>query len=183
MPQPQTGPGAPNTTGGPVGLNHIVLNVRDLERAHAFWTNVMGFHRVGALERDGAQPMRFYAGRGGNHHDLALMEIAAADGSPETTAGPRPGMNHLAVEYGDPDSWQAQLARLQAAGVPFQARINHGMSHSVYIQDPDGHGVEVMYTLPPEQWQGDINAALNHLDVLPREGAAALADPQTPRFG
>ena len=174
----------------PVGVNHLVLNVTDLDRSHHFWTQLMGFRQVGELKpRPNAKrpmEMRFYAGRGGNHHDLALMQIPNPEPAPAergSMAGTRPGLNHVAVEYGDRESWQAQLRCLQAAGVPFHSRINHGMSHSVYIQDPDGHGIEVLYTLPPEQWQGDVNGALNHLDVLPREGTEALADPETPVFG
>ena len=172
---------AEDATAGPVGVNHIVLNVRHIGRSHTFWTDVLGFRQVGALERTGG-PMRFYAGRGGNHHDIALMELAAPADSDAATAPSQPALNHVAIEYGDQESWLAQLRRLQAAGVAFQDRINHGTSHSVYVQDPDGHGVEVMYSLPPDQWQGDINAALNHLAVLPRDGDDALADPQTPHF-
>ena len=56
------------------------------------------------------------------------------------------------------------------------------MTHSVYINDPDGHGIEVLYELPREQWEGDINAALNYAEVLPTEGADALVDEPTPAF-
>ena len=178
----QAGAGSDEAAPGPVGLNHIVLNVRDLERAHAFWTDVLGFRHVAELDPSRDRQMRFYAGRGGNHHDLALMQLPEGSDA-EAAQTQRPGLNHLAVEYGDQASWLAQLRRLQAAGVEFGSRVNHGTSHSVYIEDPDGHGVELMYSLPAEQWQGDVGAALNHLDVLPREGEAALADPETPRFG
>ena len=174
----------------PVGVNHLVLNVTDLERSHRFWTEVMGFQQVGELDPkpDAKRPMemRFYAGRGGNHHDLALMQIpgaTAVEADRWSMTASQPGLNHVAVEYGDRESWLAQIRSLQAAGVSFRSRINHGMSHSVYIQDPDGHGIEVIYTLPPEQWQGGVNEALNYLEVLPREGEEALADPETPTFG
>ena len=189
MPREQTleaGPeaGAGSVPPGPVGLNHIVLNVRDLDRAHAFWTDVLGFRQVAESDPSRARRMRFYAGRGGNHHDVALMQLPDGAAEAEAEAASRgPGLNHLAVEYGDQASWLAQLRRLQAAGVEFGSRVNHGTSHSVYIEDPDGHGVELLYSLPAEQWQGDVDAALNHLEVLPRDGEAALADPETPRFG
>ena len=35
------------------------------------------------------------------------------------------------------------------------------MTHSLYIHDPNGYGVEVLYDLPREIWEGDIDAALN----------------------
>ena len=55
-------------------------------------------------------------------------------------------------------------------------RGNHGMTHSVYINDPDGNGIEVLYELPRKVWEGDIDAALNYFKPLPLEGPAALED-------
>ena len=40
----------------PVGVNHVVLNVRDIEASHHFWTEIVGLKQVGALapaRRDG----------------------------------------------------------------------------------------------------------------------------------
>jgi catechol 2,3-dioxygenase len=50
------------------------------------------------------------------------------------------------------------------------------MTHSLYIHDPNGYGVELLYDLPREVWEGDIDAALNWVKVLPTEGAEALDD-------
>ena len=86
------------------------------------------------------------------------------------------------MHYPDRESWLKQIEFLQEQGVKFNLRINHGMTHSVYINDPDGHGIEVLYELPREQWEGDINAALNYAEVLPTEGADALVDEPTPAF-
>ena len=58
----------------------------------------------------------------------------------------------------------------------FDLRVEHGMTHSVYISDPDGHGIEVLYELPEEIWSGDVNAALNWAKALPNEGPEALVD-------
>jgi len=60
--------------------------------------------------------------------------------------------------------------------VTFHRRINHGMTHSVYISDPDGHGIEVLYELPREVWEGDIDGAQNYAEQLPTEGPEALVD-------
>src|SRR5262245_983521 len=82
MPTPEM-PIAPKEAQPPVGINHLVLNVRDLERSHRFWTEIMGFRQVAELKPKPNRPpmkMRFYSGvRDGEvtHHDLALMEVPA----------------------------------------------------------------------------------------------------------
>jgi catechol 2,3-dioxygenase len=50
------------------------------------------------------------------------------------------------------------------------------MTHSVYISDPDGPGIEVLYELPRDVWEGDIDAAQSHSEATPTEGPAALQD-------
>ena len=59
------------------------------------------------------------------------------------------------------------------------------MTHSVYISDPNGYGVELLYELPRQLWERDIDAGLNYLELLPTEGADALVDDieHAPRFG
>ena len=42
-----------------------------------------------------------------------------------------------------------------------------GYGPSIYIADPDGHGIEVLYELPPDVWEGDVNGALNFFQPLP----------------
>jgi len=86
------------------------------------------------------------------------------------------GLNHVAIAWPDREAWLKQLAFLKAKGVPFHRRVNHGMTHSVYISDPDGHGIEVLYELPREVWETDIDAAQNYAEQLPTEGDEALVD-------
>ena len=86
------------------------------------------------------------------------------------------GLNHVAIAYPSREAWLKQVEHLQANGVPFHVRGEHGMSHSAYVSDPDGHGIEVLYDLPEAVWEGDLNAALNYFKPLPNEGAAALGD-------
>ena len=175
----------------PRGVNHVVLNVRDIEVSHRFWTEIVGFRCVAELKPQPGRvrpKMRFYSGVGDNgdlsHHDVALAEVprregaAAAEGPPETWSlmGPKIGLNHVAIAWPDRESWLKQLEFLQARGVTFHRRINHGMTHSVYISDPDGHGIEILYELPREVWGHDIDAAQNYAETLPTEGAAALED-------
>jgi catechol 2,3-dioxygenase len=58
------------------------------------------------------------------------------------------------------------------------------MTHSAYIHDPNGYGVEMVYDLPREVWEGDLDAALNYAAILPTEGPGALIDRvDVPVFG
>ena len=163
----------------PVGINHVVINVRDLEASHRFWTEMLGLRQVGEVPaglggvRRGR--MRFYSGiRDGrlNHHDVALVETPDL---PPQDAGAS-AIGHIALALPDREAWLAQLAFLQSRGVAFERRVEHGMTHSLYIRDPNGYSVELLYELPRAVWEGDIDAALNHYVALPTEGEAALAD-------
>ena len=165
----------------PSGINHLVLNVRNLEDSHRFWTEIVGFHQVGELKpvpgRTEAVKMRFYSGAG-HHHDLALVENPNLPPPPAEWAifGMPMAINHIAITYPGREEWLSQLRYLQAKDVKFERRVEHGMTHSLYIQDPNGYGVELLYDLPRETWEGDVDAALNYVEILPTQGADALAD-------
>jgi len=169
----------------PRGINHLVLNVRDIEESHRFWTEVAGFRQVGELksrpDRPNPAKMRFYSGdRDGetHHHDIALVENRDLPKPPENWSmfGMPCAVNHIAITMPDREAWLKHLAYLQAKGVKFSRRVEHGMTHSLYVNDPNGYGVEFVYDLPREVWEGDIDAALNWVKVLPTEGAEALED-------
>ena len=177
----------------PRGINHVVLNVRDIEVSHRFWTEIVGFRCVAELKPIPGRKrpkMRFYSGLDAEghvtHHDLALAEAPPEAASPDawTMQPKRIGLNHVAIAWPDRESWLRQLEFLQAKGVKFLRRVNHGMTHSVYIEDPDGHGIEVLYELPREVWEHDIDGAQNFSERLPTEGPEALVDTtDNPVFG
>jgi catechol 2,3-dioxygenase len=161
----------------PRGVNHLVLNVRNMEESHHFWSDLLGFQQVGKLKprTDGipSMNMQFYSGvvDDVNHHDIALVERQGLPEPPEewsmfdgTTA-----VNHIAITYPDRESWLEQVQFLKDQGVKMNLRVDHGMTHSVYINDPNGYGVEVLYELPAEVWEQDIDGALNYAKVLPPE--------------
>jgi catechol 2,3-dioxygenase len=178
----------------PVGVNHVVLNVRDIEAAHKFWTEVVGLKQVGALRPRtdmGATPqMRFYSGDHAGkltHHDVAIVENPNLPPPPEQWQlfGAPQAINHIAIAFPSREAWLKKLAALQDSGVKFNLRVNHGVTHSVYINDPNGYGVELLYELPREMWERDIDAGLNFLELLPTEGPQSLVDDleHAPRFG
>ena len=187
-------PAAPRAAVTPSGLNHLVLNVRDLEESHRFWTEILGFKQVGELHKTPERPnppkMRFYSGShdGRNsHHDIALVENTALPEPPAEWSmfGLPMAINHIAITLPGREAWLQQLAFLQSKGIKFERRVDHGMTHSLYIHDPNGYGVELLYDLPREIWEGDIDAALNWARALPNEGPEALVDEteNNPVFG
>lgn len=165
-------------TPGPVrpsGINHLVLNVRDMEESHHFWCDLLGFEQVGEFHADnpGLPPgtkMRFYSGTD-HHHDLALMEMPGLEEPPAewSMVESKSAVNHIAITYPDQQSWKQQVEFLVDSGVKVNSRVDHGMTHSIYINDPNGYGVEVLYDLPREIWEHDINGALNYAELLPKE--------------
>ena len=80
--------------------------------------------------------------------------------------GNRVGLNHLAISFPSCEAWLAKLAEIQENDVPVALRGNHGMTHSCYLQDPDGHGIELLYDLPREVWNGDVDAALSYFEFV-----------------
>lgn len=156
-------------------VNHLVLQVRDIEASHRFYTEVLGFEQCGTLNTPVAPDavMRFYRGHEDHHHDLALIQIPDPDSAPPVQSWDMftnwPGLAHVALAYGTRDEWMSQLKHMQEVGVVPAIRGNHGMTHSAYVVDPDGHGIEVLYELPSDVWEGDVDAALSHFEPLPVE--------------
>ncbi len=117
----------------PVGVNHVVLNVYDIEESHRFWTEIIGMKQVGALrprtDLAALPAMRFYsANHGGKmtHHDVALVENPNLPPRPKEWEmfGAPQAINHIAIAMPNRESWLKKLAELQAKDVKFHLRVN-----------------------------------------------------------
>jgi catechol 2,3-dioxygenase len=168
----------------PSGLNHLVLNVRDLEQAHRFWTEHLGFKQVGTLRWDAADgnsrpAMRFYSGELDgklHHHDIALVQESSL---PADRQAHGQALNHVAITYPTREAWQKQIDFLGAHGLKLYGRVARGVTHSVRLTDPDGNEIELVYELPRERWEADIDAALNRTDEQPVGNQTALGSGPT----
>jgi catechol 2,3-dioxygenase-like lactoylglutathione lyase family enzyme len=112
------------------GLDHIAIAVSDLDRSERFYREVMGLERVHA-EWD---PPRVLASRGSG---MALFP-AGMHGDEVVGA---PGILHFAFRT-DRDGFEAAQDSLKARGIEFRFS-DHGLSHSIYFEDPDGHQLEL----------------------------------------
>ena len=118
-------------------VSHLVLNVRDIDASHRFYTEMLGFVQCGQLKLPPGMDvdMRFYRGHGTHHHDIALAQMADPTSAPEVVRWQmfpaQAGIVHIALAYGSREEWLAQVEHLQANDVEFLVRGNHGMTHSV----------------------------------------------------
>lgn len=162
------------------GINHLVLCVRDIEASERFYTEGLGWERCGVLHGNRVTDMRFYRASPEHHHHLALMQIDDVSQEPPlrtwNLAKSHGAINHFAVTYPDRDSFVQQLRYMESKGVEFAVRGDHGMTHSAYVVSPDGVGVEILYEVPAEAWEGDVDAALNHFTPMPTSGPEAFED-------
>jgi len=135
-------------------LGHAVLYVHDLERSRRFYRDVLGFP-----ELPGAFAGAAAFGGGRTHHELLLIEVGpdAAD----LPHGRRVGLYHLGFKIGTTDDeLRAALAELQGAGVTVVGASDHGVTHSLYLLDPDGNEIELFIDVQPETWHDDPGAVM-----------------------
>jgi catechol 2,3-dioxygenase len=136
-----------------IELGHAVLYVRDLERSRHFYGEVLGLPEI-APHGGGAFPGAAAFSGGRTHHELLLIEVGPAAASPP--AGRRTGLYHLGFKIGTTDDELREAIRdLQDAGVTIVGASDHTVTHSLYIQDPDGNELELYIDVQPEQWRDD----------------------------
>jgi catechol 2,3-dioxygenase len=136
-------------------LGHIVLYVRDLERSRRFYGEVLGWMEVARM---GGQGAVFSSGR--THHELLLLEVG--EGAAPIPGGPRVGMYHFGLKIGETDEeLREALDRLTEAGVRIHGAADHSVTHSLYIEDPDGNEIELYIDVQPERWRDDPQAIVS----------------------
>lgn len=135
----------------PVALDHVNIYVRNAERSHWWYTDILGLHTQDTFDYPGTDRMRaaFLACDPAHAHDIALFEVG--DEAPAPEKG-QVGLNHVAWRMASLEDLKEMYERLQAKGVPVRVS-DHTVSIGVYFADPDGNGLEVYYELPRSQWR------------------------------
>ena len=140
-------------------LGHLVLNVSDLAASRDFYVKVCGFEVMAENE----ERKIVFLSLGDDHHHLALIQRATGP-RPDAT---QPGLVHFAWRLEDFAAVQAAYKELTEAGIEIEP-IQHNVTNSLYMKDPDGHlvelycdrwgerGMEVMRTQGPKRMALDM---------------------------
>lgn len=125
-------------------LGHVVIKVRDQQRAEAFYNGLLGIPIAARLP---SLSMTFFTL--GNHHDFA---VAAVGRDALDAPANAPGLLHVAFKIGTRiDELREAKSQLEAAGIEVEA-YDHEVTKSIYFKDPDGNTIE-LYVDASDVWK------------------------------
>ncbi|HEV7258292.1 MAG TPA: VOC family protein [Bosea sp. (in: a-proteobacteria)] len=166
---PPAGPGFANKT--PLRIGQAALRVRDIERVSAFYRDVLG---LSVLARgEGAVTL--------GTADGALLTLASRPGAalePPTQAG----LFHTAFlmpTRKDLARWLVHVARNQT---PLTGFADHSVSEAVYLNDPEGNGIEVYADRPAERWRWEAGRVVMGTHRLDVDDILTLTDTQATNY-
>lgn len=143
-------------------IGHVHLKVADLERSLGFYRDLLGFE---VMQKYGSQAV--FLSAGGYHHHIGLNTWHSKG------AGPAPvqasGLYHVAILYPTRKDLAVIFKRLMDENYPLTGASDHGVSEAIYLNDPDGNGVELYWDKPKEQWpvneNGELIMSTDHLNL------------------
>ncbi len=143
-------------------VGHVHLKVADLDRAIAFYSGILGF---GLTQRYGTQAA--FLSAGGYHHHIGLNTWDSKGGKPPAPGST--GLYHSAFLFPDRKALANVLKALIAVNYPLTGASDHGVSEAIYLDDPDGNGVELYRDRPEADWprapDGTLSMTTGRLDL------------------
>jgi catechol 2,3-dioxygenase len=144
---------APKPIDPGVTVGHVHLRTADIDRVRDFYVGILGFDVI-AEARDvpgwGTTGDMLFVSAGGYHHHLGFNTWKSKDGEPQ--ADGHTGLHHVALRYSSRAHLADAYRRLKAADWPIRALIDHGTHEAIYLPDPDGNDLELMWDRPPDEW-------------------------------
>lgn len=134
-------------------IGHVHLKVADLERALGFYRDVLGFEVTQGYGQDAV-----FVSAGGYHHHIGLNTWQSKGGSPPPPG--TTGLYHVAILYPTRASLADALRRVIEAKIPLTGAADHGVSEAIYLNDPDGNGVELYWDRPQGEWPRNSDGGL-----------------------
>lgn len=151
-------------------IGHVHLKVADIDRALGFYHDVLGFDIVIRMGNSAA-----FLAAGGYHHHIGMNTWESLGGAPPAPG--TTGLYHVAILYQERAELADAVRRLLRADIPLGGASDHGVSEAIYLNDPDGNGVELYWDRPREDWpldgDGNLTMFTKRLDL---EGLLALPE-------
>ncbi len=132
-------------------IGHVHLKVASIQRSLDFYSGLLGCDFITEY---------------GDHH-IGLNTWHSKDAPPARKEGV--GLYHTAILYPTRKDLAHIYARLKDARYPLTGASDHGVSEALYLNDPDGNGVELYWDRPKEEWpkksDGSIEMYTRALDL------------------
>ena len=135
-------------------IGHVHLRVADLNRALEFYRDLLGFEVTMMYGNQAA-----FISAGGYHHHIGLNTWHSKGSPPASKTGV--GLYHTAILYPTRKDLAIIYDRLRRAHYTFTGASDHGVSEALYLDDPDGNGVELYWDRPKELWPKKNDGSLN----------------------
>jgi catechol 2,3-dioxygenase len=154
-------------------IGAVALTVADLDRARQFYERAIGLRTL--ADADGEVRL-------GVDAESSLIELFARPDAPPRPRGTT-GLFHLAILVPTRAELAVALRRVAGAGWRLSGASDHLVSEALYLQDPEGNGIEIYRDRPRDQWRvanGEVEMATLPLDLdsLVREATGSDAEPE-----
>ncbi|UTI65468.1 VOC family protein [Paraconexibacter antarcticus] len=136
-----------------VHIGHVHLRTADIDRVRAFYVGVLGFDVIFEARNVpgwGTTGDILFLSAGGYHHHLGFNTWKSAGGGP--TPDGVAGLHHVALNYPTRAALGDAVRRLRAADWPLRQVSDHGTHLAIYVSDPDGNDLELVYDRPMDEW-------------------------------
>ena len=143
-------------------IGHSHLKVSNLDKALSFYRDILGFQ---VMQQYGDAAV--FLSAGGYHHHLGLNTWYSKDAPPAPQRSC--GLFHTAILYSTRKELAMALKQVLEANYPITGASDHGVSEAIYMNDPDGNGVELYWDKPKDQWpfdsSGNLQMVTEYLDL------------------
>lgn len=134
-------------------IGHVHLKVADLDQALKFYCDLLGFEVTTMYGNQAA-----FISAGGYHHHIGLNTWYSEGAPPAPRYGV--GLFHTAIVYPERRDLAMIYDRLKKANYPLTGASDHGVSEALYLDDPDGNGVELYWDRDKELWPKKSDGSL-----------------------